>query len=250
MKFKTANGPITVNVATSLELEGLIAEKADKKQSFAIATLNLDHLAKMNVDAKFYEAYKEQDFIIADGNPIVWMARMARRRLQLLPGSDLIVPLCRQLSERGESVAFIGSTKESLDKAEANLKAEFPNLNVVSKISPALGFDPNGREAAEILAAVKEADVRLCFLAFGAPKQEILALRGKNTAPRTGFISIGAGLDFLAGTQERAPQWVRRLAMEWLWRLLLQPKRMAGRYAKCFAVLPGHSLRSIAARYN
>lgn len=248
MKFKTANGPITVNVATSAELVSLIVKKINKKQSFAIATLNLDHLAKMNSDAGFYHAYKEQDYVISDGNPIVWMARLARRRLELLPGSELIDPLCQQLAEMGESVAFIGSTQAALDKAEAHLTNKYPNLRVITKISPPFGFDPEGPEADELLATIRDLDVRMAFLAFGAPKQEILAHRGKEIAHQTGFVSIGAGLDFLAGTQNRAPLWVQRLAMEWLWRLALNPRRLAWRYAKCFAVLPGHCVRSYAAR--
>jgi len=250
MKFTTANGPISVNVATSHELETIVARKVTKKQSFALATLNLDHLAKMNSDPRFYKAYQDQDIVIADGNPLIWMARLAKQKLQLMPGSDLIEPLCRQLSDMGESVAFIGSTEDSLKKAEAHLTAKFPNLKVLAKISPPLGFDPEGEDAAKILSDIKDIDARVCFLAFGAPKQEILAQRGKQIAEHTGFVSIGAGLDFLAGTQERAPLWVRRIAMEWLWRLVLHPKRLAKRYAKCFVILPGHSLRSFAQRFK
>jgi exopolysaccharide biosynthesis WecB/TagA/CpsF family protein len=85
------------------------------------------------------------------------------------------------------------------------------------------------------LAAQK---VGLCFIALGAPKQEVFAALGRQIAPEVGFASIGAGLDFIAGTQERAPVWVRKLALEWLWRALSSPRRMVPRYAACAAILP------------
>jgi exopolysaccharide biosynthesis WecB/TagA/CpsF family protein len=79
---------------------------------------------------------------------------------------------------------------------------------------------------------------RLCLLALGAPKQEMLAVRGKEVAPGLGFVSVGAGLEFIAGTQARAPVWVQKIAMEWLWRMAREPKRLFRRYIACFAVLP------------
>jgi len=91
---------------------------------------------------------------------------------------------------------------------------------------------------------VAESGAGLVFLALGAPKQERLAARGRALQPELGFVSIGAGLDFLAGSQRRAPRLVRRLALEWLWRAGSDPKRLAGRYARCAAILPGHALRA------
>jgi exopolysaccharide biosynthesis WecB/TagA/CpsF family protein len=89
---------------------------------------------------------------------------------------------------------------------------------------------------------------RVCFLALGAPKQEILAARGFARHPGLGFVSIGAGLDFIAGHQTRAPVWVRRIAAEWLWRMLGNPRRLARRYLECIAILPSLTRRAIASR--
>ena len=98
------------------------------------------------------------------------------------------------------------------------------------------------------IARIGASGAGLCLLALGAPKQEIFAAHAAARLPRTGFMSIGAGLDFLAGTQTRAPAWMRRLAAEWLWRLAGSPRRMAGRYARCFAILPGEAARALRAR--
>ena len=248
MQFETAQGPIEVNVSNFAQLKREISNKIEHKQSFALATINLDHLVKLNVDAEFYRSYRAQDLVVADGNPIVWMSQIAGQKLQLLPGSDLVEPLCEQMANLGAPIALVGATKESLDLAADHLTSAFPKLEIVLKLSPPYGFDPASVEAEEVLSSVHASGARLCFLAFGAPKQEVLAARGKSIAKHTGFVSVGAGLDFLAGTQERAPQWVRNIGMEWLWRLLGNPKRMGARYAKCFAILPSHILRAFKLR--
>merc|ERR1712034_123912 len=114
-----------------------------------------------------------------------------------------------------------------------------------------MGYDPDGEAAAADLARLAGDGAGLCFLALGAPKQERLAARGRDLAPRTGFVSVGAGLDFIAGHQRRAPRWVRKLAMEWLWRMASNPRRLAGRYAACALTLPGLVVQSYAAgRYG
>ncbi|MFY0597539.1 MAG: WecB/TagA/CpsF family glycosyltransferase [Cognatishimia sp.] len=248
MEFQTTHGPVAVTVATGADLNAIISKKYNDNQGFSLATLNLDHLVKMNADQPFYTAYSEHDIVVADGNPIVWMSKMAGHPIDLLPGSDLVAPLSQQAAEAGMPVAMLGSTESALDGAAEVLKYKFPDLNVVCKISPAFGFDPMGEEAKAALDAVHASGARLCFLALGAPKQEMLAIHGRARAPQTGFVSIGAGLDFLTGAQERAPKWARSIAMEWLWRLVSNPKRMAGRYAKCFAILPRQVLNALQQR--
>jgi len=164
---------------------------------------------------------------VADGNPVVWLGRLAGERLALLPGSDLVVPLARLAAETGTGVALVGATDAALEGAAARLRAEVPGLQVVHTAAPPMGFDPEGPAARAILTDLAAAGAGLCFVALGAPKQERFAALGRGLCPSVGFASIGAGLDFLAGTQVRAPRWVRRIAMEWLWRLALSPRRLA-----------------------
>lgn len=250
MQFETAQGPIAVNIADIAQMQQEILKKLHKNQSFALATINLDHLVKLDTNPTFHRAYQDQDMIVADGNPIVWMSRIAGEEVDLLPGSDMVEPLCAQMAELGFPIALVGGVPEALDAAEVRLRKQLPNLKIALKLSPPFGFDPESPAADDVLRAVQESGARLCFLAFGAPKQEILAARGKTIATETGFVSVGAGLDFLAGFQERAPLWVRKIAMEWLWRLAENPRRMAGRYARCFAILPKHTFRAFLSRFS
>lgn len=141
-------------------------------------------------------------------------------------------------------MALVGSTDKALQGAAEALCQRVTGLKIAACIAPPMGFDPTGPGGAEVLAELDASGARLVFLALGAPKQEILAARGRVVAPQIGFASIGAGLDFLAGTQVRAPRLFRRLSLEWLWRMGSNPRRLAWRYAKCAAILPGHALRS------
>lgn len=238
MQFSTIKGPVTVNVADHGALERVVRERFAAQEGFALATINLDHLVKLAKDEAFAAAYLAQDFVVADGNPIVWLSRKAGKPVDLLPGADLVVPLAQWAAEDGTPVALIGSTEEALAAAEAALIARAPGVEVAACIAPPMGFDPESAAAEAVLKQAAEAGARMAFLALGAPKQERLAARGRQVVPQMGFASIGAGLDFLAGTQNRAPAWVRKLALEWLWRALSNPARLAGRYLRCIGILP------------
>lgn len=248
MKFRTGSGEIAVNIADRAALDAAVTARLTAGQGFALATLNLDHLVKLASNPGFRAAYQAQDLVVADGNPIVWLSRLARQPVTLLPGSDLVVPLAAMAAASGQSVALVGSTDDSLRRAAAALRHAVPGLTVASTIAPPFGLDPEGPGADAILREVAASGARLCFIALGAPKQELFAARGRLVAPDVGFASIGAGLDFLSGNQTRAPQWVRNLALEWLWRLLGQPRRMLMRYLQCFMILPGHVLRALMQR--
>lgn len=238
LKFQTKSGTVNVNIPDHEALNAAISRRFDAGEGFALATLNLDHLVKLASDKSFADAYLAQDFVVADGNPIVWLSRLAKKPVTLLPGAELVVPLAQLAASRSLPVALIGSTSLTLEGAATALRSHVPGLNIVAQIAPPFGFDSHSSAADELLDQAVESGARLCFLALGAPKQEILATRGRARAPKLAFASIGAGLDFLAGTQTRAPKWARRFALEWLWRMLNNPTRLFARYLSCFAILP------------
>lgn len=239
MKFGTHPAEVAVNVPTRAGLFRAVREKFDARDGFALATLNLDHLTKLPRDPAFLAAYRAHDMVVADGRPIVWLSKLARQPVELMPGSDMILPLCALAAETGTTVSLIGSSAAALRGAAQALTDRTAGLEVTHIHAPAYGFDPQGAAADALLAELAASGAGLCFIALGAPKQELFAARGREKAPGVGFASIGAGLDFLSGHQVRAPRVMRMLALEWLWRALQAPRRMVPRYAKCFAILPG-----------
>ncbi|MDT8857329.1 WecB/TagA/CpsF family glycosyltransferase [Paracoccaceae bacterium Fryx2] len=248
MEFRFDHQVIAVNLPDRAALESVVAARLSARQGFALATINLDHLVKLARSDRFRRAYAAQDLVVADGNPIIWLSRLAGRPVALVPGSDMVVPLARLAVRGGVAVALVGSTPDALHAAAQRLQTLVPGLRIVLTLSPPFGFDPEGPAAEAIMAEVVAAGAGLCLLALGAPKQELFAARARIIAPHVGFVSIGAGLDFLAGRQRRAPVWMRRLALEWLWRLALDPARLLPRYAACAAVIPGQMVAALRLR--
>lgn len=250
MEFRFDEDVIAVNTPSAAALIAIVQARLAAGTGLALATINLDHLVKLRRDRAFRAAYAAHDLVVADGNPIVWLSRLARRPVTLAPGSDLVVDLARTAAECGAPVALVGSTPPALGEAASALEARIPELRIAASLSPSMGFDPAGAEADALLDCVAASGARLCFLALGAPKQEVLAARGRARVPHVAFVSVGAGLDFLAGTQLRAPRLVRRLALEWAWRAVQAPRRMVPRYARCFAILPGQTLDALRLRWR
>jgi exopolysaccharide biosynthesis WecB/TagA/CpsF family protein len=241
---------VSVGLASPEAVVEAVARRLAQGRGFALATLNLDHLVKLRRLPAFRRAYSRMDLVTADGRPVVWLSRLAGRQVALAPGSELVEPLCALAARRRAPVALYGSDAPTLERAAARLKASHPGLEVALALAPPQGFDPEGEAAAADAERVAASGARLCFLALGAPKQEIFAVRARELAPACGFLCVGAGLDFLGGAQRRAPPWMRRLALEWLWRLAGAPRRLGGRYLACAALLPALALDALRHRAN
>jgi exopolysaccharide biosynthesis WecB/TagA/CpsF family protein len=243
--LRVGGADVAVNTPDRTTLLRDVRDRLRRGAGFAIATLNLDHIVKLRRMAAFRRAYLRQDLVTADGNPIVWLSRLAGRPVSLVTGSDLVDPLCAVAAEEGATVALLGATPATLARAGDALIARHPGLSIVARLAPGQGFDPNGAEATAMIEELRRSGARLTFLALGAPKQEIFAARCRDALPGVGFVSVGAGLDFIAESQRRAPVWMRKLAIEWLWRLLTNPSRLAARYAECAAELPALAYRVV-----
>lgn len=248
MEFRVGDGSVAVTVPDEATLLAVLTERLRNGRGFTVATLNLDHLAKLHRDGAFRAAYAQADLVTADGNPIVWLSRLAGRPVALLPGSDLIRPVLALCAREGAPVGLLGSSSAALERAAERLAAAIPGLVVCDRLAPPMGFDPAGPEAAAALDRMAQAGARVVLIALGAPKQERLAALGRGRYPGMGFLCIGAGLDFIAGHQRRAPLWMRRLALEWLWRLAGDPRRLAGRYARAAMALPRHARDALRMR--
>lgn len=239
-----------VNVQTwSLEdASSRICDELGRGRSFSVFTINLDHVTKLRSSARFRAAYDRARIVLADGFPIVLAGRLQGRSLARTPGSDLIAPLCAEASRRGIPIVLFGSTFDTLSLAARKLKAQHPGLVVSGVYAPKHGFDPYSDTANEGIAFIKDAGASLCFLALGAPKQEIFADRCLSETDGVSFVCIGAGLDFLSGRQTRAPKLMQSIGCEWLWRMASNPRRLARRYLDCMLVFPGVVLGGLTHR--
>ena len=238
---------VAINVATMDEAVERIAEAAVGRQGFTVFTLNLDHCVKLRGDDRFGSAYRRARFVTADGFPIVALGRIFGQRLQRTTGADMVDPLCAKAAERGLPVFMMGTSDPVLRRAAAILREHHPGLDVCGAHAPGANFDPLSSEADEVIARIRRSGARLCFVALGAPKQELFADRAAAALDGVGLVCVGGALDFIAGHQARAPIVFRKLGAEWLWRLATNPRRLAARYARCATLLGGYVLETPAA---
>lgn len=243
-----ASASVVVNTPSKDALMADVERRFRAREGFTVATLNLDHVVKLRTDEQFRSAYARHSHITADGNPIVWLSRLSGQQVQLAPGSDLVAPVAEAAARNDVPVALFGSTDASLGAAAKALETKFRGLRVVAQIAPPMGFDPMSVESDALIEELSQSGARLVFLALGAPKQEVFAARAAQRLQDAGFLSIGAGLDFLSGSQKRAPAVVRALAAEWIWRMLGNPRRLARRYLGCIVILPSLTMSAMRQR--
>lgn len=197
-----------------------------------IATANVDFLMQATRDPELQRILLEADLVIADGMPIVWLARRFGPALrQRVTGSDLSPMLATVCARKGLGVFLLGGAPGVAEKAAEVLVARNPGLRIAGTYSPPLASLLE-MEHEPILRRLRESKPDLLLVAFGAPKQEkfIHMHLGKHWEVPLA-IGIGGTLDFLAGTQTRAPRWTQRIGFEWLWRMCTNPKRLFKRYA-------------------
>jgi exopolysaccharide biosynthesis WecB/TagA/CpsF family protein len=233
---KVDGWPITLpNQAAALEA---IVQAGKAGESFAVFTLNLDHLVKLRRNTAFRDAYRQARFITADGAPVARLARRQGPPVERTTGADLALPLADACARNGLPIFLFGTTPDVLANAGQKL-TEYAGseLDIVGSLSPPKDFDPEGPAADAALARIAQSGARICYVALGAPKQELFAARALAKGIDVGFVCLGASLDFLAGEQVRAPLTFQKAGLEWLWRLSTNPRRLAARYAQCAVLL-------------
>jgi N-acetylglucosaminyldiphosphoundecaprenol N-acetyl-beta-D-mannosaminyltransferase len=229
---------IAINLRSLPEAISSIVAEARQGRSFCVFTLNLDHCAKLRADRTFRSAYRRARFVTADGFPIVMLGRIAGVRMTRTAGADLVEPLCVEAARHRLPVFLYGPNADVLRHCQARLRETIPGLDIVDAYAPGPNFDPSSLEADLAIERIRQSGARLCLLAVGAPRQEIFAARCLDANPGMGLVCVGAGLDFIAGTQKRAPRFFQDHGLEWLWRLSSNPRRLGLRYLRCAATVP------------
>lgn len=223
-----------VNIATEAEAVAAVVDAARRGEHASLFTLNLDHLVKLRTNRAFARAYARARFVTADGAPVVHLARSQSAAIERTTGADLVLPLADAAARMSLPVYLFGSSNAVLGEAGRRLADNTSGtLSIAGSEAPAMGFDPAGAEADKALHRIAASGARICFVALGAPKQEIFAARAAELGIPVVFVCIGAALDFIAGAQVRAPGFMQRNGLEWLWRLATNPRRLATRYAQC-----------------
>ena len=193
-----------------------------------VVTPNADHLIRWYHDDTFRRYYADASYVVLDSRFMAALFRWFKgQRAGVCPGSDLTERLFSRVIAPEDAVVLIGCDEEQVRQLR-----ERYGLSDLRHFNPPMGFDQDPTAIEECLAFIeRQSPFRFCLIAVGTPRGEMLAhaLHARGTA-RGLTLCIGAAVNFLTGKERRAPVWVRRLCLEWLYRLLRDPARLAHRY--------------------
>jgi exopolysaccharide biosynthesis WecB/TagA/CpsF family protein len=205
-----------------------------------VVTPNVDHLIRFHDEPVFRALYADAAYILMDSRFLSIIFRVLKAtRVRVCTGSDLTAQLFARVIGRDDRVVLIGG-----DDFQARSLENRYGLQQLRHFNPPMGFIRDPREVEKCITFIEDCSpFRFCFLAVGAPQQEVIAQRLKSRGVARGMaLCIGAAINFLTGVERRAPAWMQSVGLEWLFRLALNPGRLAKRYLvrgpRVFLLLP------------
>lgn len=196
-----------------------------------LITANLDFLRRYYKEPRMQVLYAQADLRVADGMPLVWAAYLQGTPLpERIAGASLLRPLAARASREGRSIYFLGGNADTAQGAASTLRAEFPELAVAGFSSPWLPAEPDDAAVEPTRQALTEARPDIVLVALGSPKQEWLISKLRRSLPAAWFIGVGMSFSFTTGDMPRAPSWMQRSGLEWVHRLVSEPRRLGKRY--------------------
>lgn len=192
-----------------------------------VVTPNVDHVIRYVDEPDFRASYSAADYVVLDSRFLrMLLGWFGGPQPAVCTGSDLTAAVFEQLLQPDDKLVVIGASEAQI----AALRQRY-GLAQLRHHNPPMGFINDPAAVQQCLEFIEAAPFRFCFLAVGSPRQEQLALQIKQRGRATGaMLCIGASINFLTGGEQRAPQWMQRLNLEWLYRLLQDPARMWQRY--------------------
>jgi N-acetylglucosaminyldiphosphoundecaprenol N-acetyl-beta-D-mannosaminyltransferase len=222
-------GQLWVDAVTFQQAVDEIERLVDRREGGSVFTPNVDHVVKVDSDPVFRDAYERASLSLADGQPVVWASRLLGAQLPAkVSGSDLVFPLMERAGQKGWRVYLCGGPP-GVAEAAAEVARQRYGVNVVGTESPRMALVANPEDDA-IAERVRKSEAQLLLVGFGAPKQELFIDRARGKLGPAVSLGIGASLDFMAGRVPRAPRWMSRSGLEWLYRLGKEPRRLWRRY--------------------
>ncbi|WBO20851.1 WecB/TagA/CpsF family glycosyltransferase [Sphingomonas abietis] len=215
--------------ATFERVVEIALEPRDAPQLYC--TCNLNHLRLLQTDAEFRDAYRKAGVITVDSRPIQLLARLqCADSLPLVTGSDLFSALIPRLRPSVDRPFFVTSSMEAGHILASQLMDQGFAPEAIGHVSPPFGFQDDEPYSDHLIEQITALGTTHLFMGVGAPKSERWIARYFAKLPAAHIFCVGAALDFTSGLKNRAPSWLRRFNLEWLHRMLGEPRRLAPRY--------------------
>jgi N-acetylglucosaminyldiphosphoundecaprenol N-acetyl-beta-D-mannosaminyltransferase len=170
-----------------------------------------------------------EGFAVPDGMPLVWLGRLCGHHASRVYGPDLMLALCERAADVGWPVFFLGGAAGVAEQLGAVLQHRYPRLQVAGTIGPPFR-DATPEEDQAVVERINQSGAQLGFIGLGCPKQERWMADHRERLAAPVLLGVGAAFDFVTGRVSQAPRWMMRSGLEWLYRLLQEPRRLWRRY--------------------
>jgi N-acetylglucosaminyldiphosphoundecaprenol N-acetyl-beta-D-mannosaminyltransferase len=202
---------------------------AASAESRYICAANVHMLMEAHDSPAYKIMVNNADIVTPDGMPLVWMMRMkGLANPQRVYGPVLMTHVLARAAQQNTPIGFYGGTPHVLNLLVQRLQTSYDGLNVVYAYSPPFRTLTDA-ERAEIVTGINQSDARILFIGLGCPKQEIWMSEHRGSV-RSVMLGVGAAFDFHAGVKKQAPVWMQNVGLEWLFRLITEPRRLWKRY--------------------
>ena len=212
-----------------------MAQLMAKLEEGIVFTLNPDHLYHLQRNRDFYDAYRQADFITSDSKYVYWGLGWIGRRIQeKVSGSDIVPAYCAHHRDNpAVKVFMLGAAPGIAQTARERINARVGREVVVGAHSPSMQFVNDAQEIEEVIRIINASGATCLIIGLGAPKQEIWITRYRHAMPNVKvWMGVGATIDYEAGAVKRAPRWMTRSGLEWLYRISTEPLRYWRRYLR------------------
>lgn len=219
----------SIDLASAVDL---IASAVEERSPVQIATVNLDFLVRAQRSDELRTVLNRSELNVADGMPVVWLSRLAGRPLSgRTAGSDLVPLAMSRLAEKGARVFLLGGEDAVAIAAAQRLVDANPGLVIAGHCEPPRG-DIDRMPNRSIVQLIRAARPDVLLVALGNPKQELWIARHRDLLDVSVAIGVGCTLDLIAGKSRRAPRWMQKTGLEWLFRVAQEPRRLFARYVR------------------
>ncbi len=235
---------INIDSVTMDQAVNTISDWIEDKQDahcHYVVTPNVDHITKLYREQKFLAAYASASMVLTDGTPVYYALKFLGKPVpEIVPGSDLVPRIFDrwQKNKRILRVFLLGAAPGVGKQAAKSIKKKWSFIEIAGVHSPSQGFEFQDKKNSKILGKIFECNPDLLIIGLGAPKQENWIYNHHKQVNAPVALCVGATIDFLAGQQKRAPLWMRKLSLEWFYRLIKNPNRLGKRYAMNFFRFP------------
>ncbi len=213
---------IPVHDVTTEETLTLIDQFVREQTPHQICTVNPEFIMAARQDAEFKRILNRSALNLPDGVGVVWAARRLGHPLrERVAGSDLVSRIADRAQATGWLIFLLGASEGVAEQAANRLRERYPRTRIVGTYAGS----PQTEEEAGIAARIRMSRANVLLVAFGAPRQDKWIDRNIEHTDVAVAMGIGGSLDFIVGTQKRAPKWMQRVGLEWLYRLIREPWR-------------------------